>query len=89
MHIKWTHQVHQNRGSFRNVQGPISYIVFSTERRPAFVVGDSIELPRIDAVLYMKTIILRGLSFERYDNAPYENNLLDIELYATRNLQIF
>ena len=80
---------------FRNVQGPISYIVlvFSKDA-PAFVVGDSIGAPKDRRrKLYMKTInTMYGLSFERYDNAPYENNLLDIEFVCHKkssNILVF
>ena len=80
---------------FRTVQGPISYIVlvFSKDA-PAFVVGDSIGAPKDRRrKLYMKTInTMYGLSFERYDNAPYENNLLDIEFVCHKkssNILVF
>ena len=76
---------------FRIVQGPIAYIVllFSKDA-PPFVVGDSIGAPKDrHRTLYMKTInTMYGLSFERYDNGPYENNLLDIELCHKKSSNI-
>ena len=61
---------------------------------PAFVVGDSIGAPKDRRrKLYMKTInTMYGLSFERCNNAPYENNLLDIEFVCHKkssNILVF
>ena len=80
---------------FRNVQGPISYIVlvFSKDA-PAFVVGDSIGAPKDRRrQLYMKNInTMYGLSFERFDNGPSQNNLLHIEFVCYKkssNILVF